>query len=112
MWLRSGRFLWLQPDVPARKKQTDRNADPAPVTEDAVIDEQQAQHLMQAVQRLRLPATVIIAQEHHEIAAALYMQESTVRQRIARDQSAVEKVSTMKDNCSYRFDAILAVALA
>lgn len=50
--------------------------DPAPVPEDAVIDEQQAQHLMQAVQQLapiyRDPLRLLAqGYTYREIAAAL-----------------------------------------
>lgn len=89
---RSRAFLLLaqRPDAPGEEEPDfDRNADPAPVPEDAVIDEQQAQHLMQAVQQLapiyRDPLRLLAqGYTYREIAAALALRESTVRQRIAR----------------------------
>lgn len=88
---RSRAFLLLaqRPDAPGEEEPDfDRNADPAPVPEDAVIDEQQAQHLMQAVQQLapiyRDPLRLLAqGYTYREIAAALALRESTVRQRIA-----------------------------
>lgn len=62
---RSRAFLLLaqRQDAPGEEEPDfDRNADPAPVPEDAVIDEQQAQHLMQAVQQL-----APIRNNNHEI---------------------------------------------
>ena len=96
---RSRAFLLLaqRPDAPGEEEPDfDRNADPAPVPEDAVIDEQQAQHLMQAVQQLapiyRDPLR-LLAQGYtcREIAAALALRESTVRQRIARGRKLLWK---------------------
>lgn len=94
---RAFRLLAQRPDAPGEEEPDfDRNADPAPVPEDAVIDEQQAQHLMQAVQQLapiyRDPLR-LLAQGYtcREIAAALALRESTVRQRIARGRKLLWK---------------------
>ena len=96
---RSRAFLLLaqRPDAPDEEEPDfDRNADPAPVPEDAVIDEQQAQHLMQAVQQLapiyRDPLRLLAqGYTYREIAAALALRESTVRQRIARGRKLLWK---------------------
>ena len=96
---RSRAFLLLaqRPDAPGEEEPDfDRNTDPAPVPEDAVIDEQQAQHLMQAVQQLapiyRDPLRLLAqGYTYREIAAALALRESTVRQRIARGRKLLWK---------------------
>ena len=96
---RSRAFLLLaqRQDAPGEEEPDfDRNADPAPVPEDAVIDEQQAQHLMQAVQQLapiyRDPLRLLAqGYTYREIAAALALRESTVRQRIARGRKLLWK---------------------
>lgn len=96
---RSRAFLLLaqRPDAPGEEEPDfDHNADPAPVPEDAVIDEQQAQHLMQAVQQLapiyRDPLRLLAqGYTYREIAAALALRESTVRQRIARGRKLLWK---------------------
>ena len=90
-------LLAQRQDAPGEEEPDfDRNADPAPVPEDAVIDEQQAQHLMQAVQQLapiyRDPLRLLAqGYTYREIAAALALRESTVRQRIARGRKLLWK---------------------
>ena len=116
---RSRAFLLLaqRQDAPGEEEPDfDRNADPAPVPEDAVIDEQQAQHLMQAVQQLapiyRDPLRLLAqGYTYREIAAALACGNPLSASALPAGANCCGRSSTMKDNCSYRFDAILAVAL-